>query len=173
VFRLPLNAYRHNAGWMLGHTFLEFTHMGRKTGMPHEAVAMVLHHDTETGEAVICAAWGPRTDWYLNLRAHPAVIVRVGRESYRPLQRFLSEDEAFEVAVAFRRDHPHRLRVVGRVVGWGDVRDDDKVRALDRSHPFVAFRPTTPRSNSASAHAGRPGRNVVRGAESASSPDRA
>jgi hypothetical protein len=32
MFRMPLRAYRHDAGWLLGHTFLEFAHTGRKTG---------------------------------------------------------------------------------------------------------------------------------------------
>src|SRR4051812_31813693 len=42
VFRLPLTAYRHNAGPAVGHTFVAFTHTGRKTGRPHDTVAMVL-----------------------------------------------------------------------------------------------------------------------------------
>ena len=71
VFRMPLRAYRHDAGWLLGSTFLEFTHTGRKTGRQHEAVAMVLRHDVDAREAVICAAWGPGTDWVRNLRAGP------------------------------------------------------------------------------------------------------
>lgn len=61
LFRMPLRAYRHDAGWMLGHTFVEFTHVGRKKGQPHDAVAMVLHYDDTTREAVVCALW-----------AHPA-----------------------------------------------------------------------------------------------------
>ena len=56
LFRMPLNAYRHDAGWLLGGTFLQFTHVGRKTGQPHDTVAMVLRHDDPTGEVVICAA---------------------------------------------------------------------------------------------------------------------
>ena len=48
LFRLPLNAYRHDAGWMLGHTFLEFTHTGRRSGQPHDTVAMVLGRDEAT-----------------------------------------------------------------------------------------------------------------------------
>jgi deazaflavin-dependent oxidoreductase (nitroreductase family) len=144
LFRLPVNAYRHNAGWMLGHTFIQFTHTGRNTGRPHDAVAMVLHHDHATREAVICAAWGPQTDWYLNLRARPAVLVRIGREKYVPQHRFLSEHEAFDVAATFRHDHRHRLRLISRVLGWGDLRDDRTLRAFVRNHPFVAFRPAAP-----------------------------
>ena len=45
LFRLPLNAYRHSAGGVLGHTFLQFTHTGRKSGRSYDAVAMVLRYD--------------------------------------------------------------------------------------------------------------------------------
>lgn len=60
VFRVPLWAYRHDLGWLLGHTFLLLVHSGRRTGEPHAMVAMVLRYDPGTREAVICSAWGPR-----------------------------------------------------------------------------------------------------------------
>lgn len=141
VFRLPLNAYRHGAGGLLGHTFLQFTHVGRRTGRPHDAVAMVLRYDEATREAVICAGWGPETDWVRNLRAGPATKVQLGRESFTPEHRFLSDDEAFDVAAGFRRAHPHRMRLITTILGWGDLRDDAEVRRFVRTHPFVAFRP--------------------------------
>ncbi len=141
VFRMPLNAYRHDAGWMLGRTFLGFTHTGRKTGQPHDAVAMVLHYDGANREAVICSAWGPDTDWLQNLRAHPAVAVRLARLSFTPTHRLLTDGEAFDVVVQFRSQHPHRLRLIASIFGWGDLRDDDVAREFVRTHPFVAFRP--------------------------------
>jgi hypothetical protein len=104
---------------------------------------MVLRYDTVTGEAVICAAWGSATDWYRNVRAQPATKVQLSGQTFVPKQRFLTEEEAFDVAVAFRRDHPHRLRLVGRILGWADLRDDAAVREFVRAHPFVAFRPAT------------------------------
>jgi deazaflavin-dependent oxidoreductase (nitroreductase family) len=143
LFRMPLRAYRHDAGWLLGRTFMEFTHTGRKTGRPYQTVAMVLRYDPGAREAVICAAWGPDTDWVRNLRAGPAARVRLGRESFTPQHRFLSEEEAFDVAVQFRREHPRRLRLISTILGWGDLRGDAAVRGLIRTHPFVAFRPAT------------------------------
>lgn len=140
VFRMPLRVYRRHPERMPGRTFVKFVHTGRRTGNPHEAVAMVLRYDDATHEAVICAAWGPETDWVRNLRAAPAVSVQLGRESFVPQQRFLSDDEAFGVATAFRRDHPARMRMFAAILGWGDLRDDSAVRTFVRTHPFVAFR---------------------------------
>ena len=56
---MPLGAYRHGAGWPLGRTLLEFVHTGRKTGRPYQTVAMVLRHDADAHNAVICAGWDP------------------------------------------------------------------------------------------------------------------
>ena len=56
VFRMPLRAYRDDAGWLLGRTFLAFVHTGRKTSQPYETAAMVLRYDPDAHEAVICAA---------------------------------------------------------------------------------------------------------------------
>jgi deazaflavin-dependent oxidoreductase (nitroreductase family) len=141
LMRMPLRAYRHGAGWMTGRTFIEFTHVGRRTGQAYEAVAMVLRYDEATREAVICAAWGPETDWYRNLRAGATPKAQLGRDVFTPRHRFLTEDEAVDVAIAFRRAHPHRLRLLSTVLGWGDLREGAEVHEFVRGHPFVAFRP--------------------------------
>jgi deazaflavin-dependent oxidoreductase (nitroreductase family) len=141
VFRLPLPLYRRGWGWLLGHTFLLLVHAGRKTGKLHSTVAMVLRHDPETHEVVICSAWGRNADWIRNIQIRPALRVQTGRESYRPEQRFLSEDESFAVVVEFRRQHPGRLRLITRILGWDDLRSDGAARDFVRSRPFVSFRP--------------------------------
>jgi deazaflavin-dependent oxidoreductase (nitroreductase family) len=141
VLRAPLPLYRAGFGRLLGHTFLLLTHLGRRTGTAHATTTMVLHHDRTTRESVVCAAWGPQADWVRNIRAHPAVQVQIARDCYRPQQRFLTTHEAFTVAAEFRRRHPWRLRLLTRVLGWGDLRSDVALRELVRTHPFVAFRP--------------------------------
>ena len=141
VFRLPLPIYRRGWGWLLGHTFLLVVHAGRRTGKLHSTVAMALTHDPKTHEAVICSVWGENTDWVRNIRARPAVQVQIGRESFTPEQRFLSNDESFAVAVEFRRRHPWRLRLLTWILGWDDLDTDTAVRDFVRSRPFVSFRP--------------------------------
>jgi deazaflavin-dependent oxidoreductase (nitroreductase family) len=140
VFRLPLPLYRAGWGWLLGHVFLVLTHAGRRTGQPHGTVAMVLAEDPTTEEVVICSVWGLRTDWVRNLRANPPLLVRIGRQSYVPQHRFLTDEEAFAVGVTFRRRHPGRLRMVKLAFGV-DLRSDDTLREFVRTRPFVALRP--------------------------------
>lgn len=140
VFRFPLHLYRRGWGWMLGHTFLMFEHIGRRTGKRHQAVAMVLADDPLTGELVICSAWGPHVDWVRNLRAGPATEVQIGRDRFVPAHRFLAEDEAVAVALGFRARHGGRLRLLSTILGWGDLSTEQTIRAFVQGHPFVAFR---------------------------------
>jgi deazaflavin-dependent oxidoreductase (nitroreductase family) len=142
LMRMPLRAYRHGAGWMLGRTFIAFAHVGRKSGRRYEAVAMVLGYEESTGEAVVCAVWGPETDWYRNLRAGPCPRAWLGRDTFEPELRFLTDAEAVDAATRFRREHPHRLRLMSRIMGWGDLRDDAKVREFVQGRPFLGFRPS-------------------------------
>lgn len=141
VFRLPLPMYRRGWGRLLGRTFLLIVHAGRKTGKPHATVAMVLRYDPPTREAVVFSAWGQNTDWIRNIQARPALNIQIGRESYTPRQRLLSEDESLAVVVEFRRRHPWRLRLATWVMGWDDLRSDTVAREFISTRPFVAFRP--------------------------------
>jgi deazaflavin-dependent oxidoreductase (nitroreductase family) len=144
VLRLPLVLYRHGWGWLLGNTFMLLVHAGRRTGQPHPMTAMVMRYDPETREVVIFSGWGPTSDWVRNIRSRPALRVEVGRLSFTPQHRFLSQDESVAVARAFIAEHPYRLRLARRILGWPDLRDDAVLRDFVDTHPFVTFRPVDP-----------------------------
>ena len=141
VFRLPLPLYRRGWGWLLGDTFLLLVHTGRRTGKPYSTVAMVLSYNPRTRTAVICSAWGKDTDWIRNIQAHPALKVQIGRESFTPGQRFLSEDESVAVMAGFQRRHPYRSRLLASIMGWGDLRSDAAARDFVSTRPFVSLWP--------------------------------
>lgn len=141
VFRLPLPLYHRHLGWLLGHAFLLITHAGRNSGRRRETVAMTLAYDRGTHEAVVCSAWGETTDWIRNIRARPALQIEIGRETFTPKQRFLSEDESVAVVAGFRHRHPRRVRLIAWIFGWGDLTSELAVKDFVRRHPFVSFRP--------------------------------
>jgi deazaflavin-dependent oxidoreductase (nitroreductase family) len=131
---------------MLGRTFLMLVHVGRRTGEPHETVAMVLADDEDTGEVVIVSAWGADADWLRNLRAGPAREVRIGHDRFEPEHRFLDEDEGVAVGIAFRHRHRKRVWLLSTILGWGDMRNDQVVREFVQGHPLVGLRPTNAES---------------------------
>jgi deazaflavin-dependent oxidoreductase (nitroreductase family) len=139
--RLPRPLYHHRLGRLLGHTFVLIAHEGRNTGKRHETVAMAMAYDPATREVIVCSAWGANSEWVRNLRARPALEIRIGRDSFVPAHRFLSDDEGATVAIAFRRRHPWRVRVIARILGWGDLRSEPAMRSFVHSRPFIAFQP--------------------------------
>ena len=141
VFRLPLLLYRRGWGSLLGDTFLLLVHTGRKTGQPYSTVAMILSRDPQSHEAVICSAWGKDSDWIRNIQVHPAMKVQIGRESFTPDQRFLSQHESVTVLAEFQRRHPYRSRLLASVLGWGDLRSDAAARGFVSTRPFVSLWP--------------------------------
>ena len=143
VFRLPLFLYRRGWGWLLGRTFLSLVHAGRRSGQPHQIVAMVLADDPVARQVVICSGWGPDADWVKNVRAGGAQQVCIGRDRFVPEHRFLSDDEAAAVGVAFRERHHRRLWLISKILGWGDLSTEAAMRGFVQGHPFVAFRPVT------------------------------
>ena len=144
VMRLPRPLYHRGWGGLLGHTFVLIVHQGRRTGRRRETVAMALKYDPDTQETVVCSAWGPDTEWIRNLRAHPALQIQIGRASYTPTQRFLSQEEAVAVVIAFAQRHPRRSRLLATILGWGDLSTQRAVREFVRNRPFVAFHPANP-----------------------------
>lgn len=145
IFDAPGWLYRAHLGWILGKRILVLTHRGRKSGRPYDTVLEVMHFDRATGESVMASAYGPRADWYQNIRAEPALRVRTGGLDYVPAQRFLTPDEAREAANRFCRDHPWEAKLVPRVLPaiGADVPADSHLGPADllASLPMVAFRP--------------------------------
>ena len=143
AFRGPELLYRLGLGWVLGRRFLLVTHRGRKTGSIRQTVLEVISYDRSTRESVVVSAYGPRADWYQNVRAEPALRVRTGRLDYRPEQRFLDDEGRQQVAIEFARRHPWEIKLISRMfpaIGAGDPGVMSSVEALG-SLPMVAFRP--------------------------------
>jgi deazaflavin-dependent oxidoreductase (nitroreductase family) len=85
AFRLPVYPYRYRLGWLFGHRLLLLVHRGRKSGYVYQTVLEVVRHDPARRESIVVSAWGgEKADWYRNLRAAPAVEIRIRRERYVP-----------------------------------------------------------------------------------------
>jgi hypothetical protein len=85
------------------------------------------------------SAWGEDADWIRTIRAHPALKVQIGRDSFTPGQRFLSEDESAAVLVEFQHRHPYRTRLLTSVLGWRDLRSPAAARAFVSTRPFLSL----------------------------------
>jgi deazaflavin-dependent oxidoreductase (nitroreductase family) len=142
AFRLPIYLYRLDLGWLLGHRFLLLVHRGRKTGLLHQTVLEVVLYDPSRRESVVLSAWGEEADWYRNLQKCPAIEIRTGRESYEPLQRFPSPEEAHAALASYERRHHWAALMLGRLLGYPLGGSEAARWAFAESVRLVAFRPT-------------------------------
>jgi deazaflavin-dependent oxidoreductase (nitroreductase family) len=141
AFRLPIYLYRLNLGWLLGHRFLLLVHRGRRSSLRRETVLEVILHDSTNRECVVLSAWGKKADWYRNLQKTPAVEVQTGSERYRPVQRFLSPEEAYAALTHYESHHPWAAWIFAKLFGYPLVGSEAARRAFAESMSLVAFRP--------------------------------
>ncbi len=146
VYRWLANAprwfYRLGLGWLLGHHVVQITHRGRKSGLLRQTILEVLHYDPRTREILVVSGWEGKTDWYRNIECEPALEVRSGRLSYRPVQEFLSPEDTAQLILTLFRQHPRQVRFVGRLLGIDPAAEDAVLHArLEAFFRGVRFRP--------------------------------
>ena len=141
MFKLPVYIYRLRLGRLLGHRFLMLTHRGRKTGKIRHTVLEVIRYDKNTGESIVVAAYGENADWYRNIQANPAIELRIGRDRYAPLQRFLTPDEIYTEFSDYELRHPSAARNLPKLLGFKYDGSESGRRALAASFRIVSFCP--------------------------------
>jgi deazaflavin-dependent oxidoreductase (nitroreductase family) len=131
VQRMPRVLFRLRLGGLLGPR-LRLTTTGRATGRRRYTVLEIMERDAATGEYRVGAVWGPRSDWFLNLAAAPALEVIVGRRRFVPDHRILPAQEGAAVIERYRRRRPRWSAMAERTTG----------RALSTcTVPIVGLRP--------------------------------
>ena len=140
--RAPIWLYRYRLGWLLGQRFLMLTHLGRKSGQPHNTVIEVVSHDEQSGAYFVAAAWGEHSDWYCNLRKNPAVKVQVGNRSFEARADQLPVSEAEGRLWDYAQRHPAALRELTTVMlGERLPPTRETCQRLAESVPLIALIP--------------------------------
>ncbi len=145
-FDAPRWFYGHGLGWLMGKRFMALSHIGRTSGVERKTILEVAVYHPDTQEMIVASAFGPKADWYLNIRATPAHLVQVGRKEYVPQQRFLEPPEARTAAEEFCRKHRLEARAaIPMFVAMGGAKKGEFTDPVDllASLPMVAFRPAT------------------------------
>jgi deazaflavin-dependent oxidoreductase (nitroreductase family) len=142
AFRAPIWLYRLGLGGLLGTRFLLLIHTGRKSGRERKTVLEVVRCDREKSEFVVAAGFGPKSDWYQNLRARPRATVQCGRRRWNMNAEFLNPDQAGEELLDYGRHHPAALRELIRFMGYKAGGSPDEIRGVGRMLAMVAFHPS-------------------------------
>lgn len=144
LLTIPNALYAVHLGRLLGHGFLLLTHRGRKSGQLRRVVLEVVRYDATSGESIVAAGWGRRTQWYLNVLAGGVVGVSIAGQTYRPTWREVDVEEA----IGIWADYERRMRVagpvvravLGRLLGWRYDGSPAARRRAAEQLPMLAFR---------------------------------
>ncbi len=101
AFRVPVYLYRAGLGWLLGGRFVLINHVGRKSGNPYQVVVEVVERDQQSGIVTVAAGYGPQTQWYQNLKAHPETTIQIGGHKHRVTAEFVSPDEGADIMARY------------------------------------------------------------------------
>ncbi|MDX5970037.1 nitroreductase family deazaflavin-dependent oxidoreductase [Rhodococcus opacus] len=140
-FRAPIHLYRWHLGFLLGRRFLLLEHIGRKSGKPRRVVLEVVNHDAVDDGYVVAVGFGPKTDWYRNLRARPAVMIQVGRRRLPVDAEFLGPEAGAEFMAHYGGEHPKLGVRLAKVMGFEVDGSAADFRDAGREIRFVRLRP--------------------------------
>lgn len=144
LLRLPIWLFRVHLGWILGNRFLQLTHTGRKSGLPHETILEVLQYDKVSDTYYILAGWGEKSDWVRNVEKTPKVEINAGHRHFHAMATRLSPDEAELKVLDYARRNPLAIRVLPRLMGYLLDGTEEDFRALGHLGTVFAFRPISP-----------------------------
>ena len=141
-FRLPVYMYRFRLGWLFGNRFVLINHVGRKTGLPRQAVVEVVEHDKKTGGVIVVAGYGERTQWYQNLRTLPKTTIQIGSHKQQVIAEFISPEVGEEIMVRYWQRYGQLTGKLFSMLGYTWDGTEKGVRQIARdSLRFVRFIP--------------------------------
>ena len=139
-FRMPIWLFKAKLGWVLGDRFLLLNHIGRKTGLPRQAVLEVVEHDKRTDTYVVAVGFGEKSAWYRNLLAQPNVSIQVGRRKLAVRAEQLTPEEAGQVMVDFAKRYPNEAKFAS-MIGYEVDGSDEDYRHMGEMMTLMAFLP--------------------------------
>jgi deazaflavin-dependent oxidoreductase (nitroreductase family) len=147
LFRVPAILYRWRCGWLLGRRFLLLIHVGRRTRKLRRTVLEVLEYRRDIPEAIVMSAFGPKSDWLLNIQMQANIGLIIASQRFIATYRFLGEEEAAAVILRYQRRNcfmaPLIRFALGRFAGWRYDGTPAHARRLVRQLPLIGFRPAS------------------------------
>ncbi|MFJ9538368.1 nitroreductase family deazaflavin-dependent oxidoreductase [Streptomyces sp. NPDC101225] len=137
AFRLPIRLYRAGLGPLLGKRFLLLHHTGRTSGRQRQAVIEVVSYDAHAGTWIVASGFGPKSDWYQNLRHRPEAAVQFGRRRFTVTAHFLTPGEGADIMAAYAKKHPRAARRLCSLMGFPVDGSEAGYRGVGEATPFV------------------------------------
>jgi deazaflavin-dependent oxidoreductase (nitroreductase family) len=115
LFKTPIFFYR--IGLPIFSSFvLLLTTTGRKSGK-QRYTPLEYHREKDTGNPIIMAGWGGKTDWRFNIEANPQVHVQIGQDRFNAIAEPLTNTEIVTRLKKALSINPKSTRIWSRWAG--------------------------------------------------------
>lgn len=136
-----MHLFRVGLGALFGGRILLLGHRGRVSGLPRLVAIEVVDHDPVDGSYVVVSGFGPKAQWYQNIRANPAVAFQIGWRVRPAIAEPLTPAQGGEIMVGYAERHPIAAAKVVRFMGFQVDGGADDFRAVGEALPFVRLVP--------------------------------
>jgi deazaflavin-dependent oxidoreductase (nitroreductase family) len=137
--RAPIWVYRAHLGILLGGRFVLVHHVGRVSGRERRVVVEVVERDPTSGAVTVASGFGPQSDWYRNLLAHPDTTIQLGGRAMQVRARPLAPAEAGEVMQRYARRHPRAAVALAGYMGFEVDTGSEDFGKIGRALPMIRF----------------------------------
>lgn len=137
ALRLPILFYRAGLGPLFGKRLLLLHHTGRVSDLDRMTVLEVVSHNPAEASWTVASGFGPRADWYLNLRAQPKTLIRFGSRPHAVTARFLPPEDGAGIMADYARRHPRTARRLCGFMGLPVDGGEASFREAGKAIPFV------------------------------------
>jgi len=138
LYRLPIQIYRLGLGFLLGKRFILLEHIGRKSGLPRNAVLEVIRTDSQEHAYYVVSGFGKFSDWYLNIAKNPEVRIQIGRQWMHGYAETLPSDVAGKEILDYAARYPRTFRVLTeRLLGVQVGEGEEDIARLARGFNVV------------------------------------
>ncbi|MFI5808555.1 nitroreductase family deazaflavin-dependent oxidoreductase [Streptomyces sp. NPDC051561] len=149
--RLPVHLFRIGLGPVFLGRLLLLTHTGRTSGLPRQTVLEVVAHDPLRRTWTLASGFGPKAQWYRNLRHSPQAVITVGRRRYPVTARFLDPGEGGRIMAEYAPKRPRAARLLCSYMGFPTDGSTETFQAAGEQIPFVRME-LIPRQEEPTAH---------------------
>jgi deazaflavin-dependent oxidoreductase (nitroreductase family) len=113
--RSPYHFFNNKTAKLFGKRFIEVTSIGRASGKERKTLLEVIFIlDTSP---VVIAAFGPKSDWVLNLRKNPICKVQWANKSYKSKAIWVDDLNSSNILDSYKKKHPLLVKVYEKILG--------------------------------------------------------
>ncbi len=140
LYRLPVYFYKWGLGGLFGKRFVLFQHKGRKSGKQYQTVVEVVEIEKETGNVIVVAGYGERTQWYQNLKQMQTTTIQLGKHLHQVSIELISPLAGADIMARYYQRYGKITGALFSILGYEWDGTEQGARQIAQDHlRFVRF----------------------------------